>query len=171
MGRAGMCFPSNWFPAFPCWTRSWYFRAATATTSAGKRVEPAPGLLGEDNCPWGLWGQQHMEEKRSRHLFPVQGTPVSSPKRWPKDNLFCITLLLSINALIRMTHSPFLVLLLCYLSWWWRMWWRRDFNALLCLTRNSLSALAYPKGPVQLSVLLPPLEHQTLLAFRARFPL
>lgn len=41
----------------------------------------------------------------------------------------------------------------------------------ICLTRDSLSTLAYPKGPVQLSVLLPSLAHQLLSAFRASFPL
>lgn len=101
--------------------------------------------------------------------------PLSSSKRWPKDNLFCITLLLSISALIKMIHSWAFcvlfcfVLLLCYPSCWWKTGWRRDYSASSCVWQKP-AYLLYPKSPVQLSVLLPPLAHQTSLTFRASFP-
>lgn len=43
-----------------------------------------------------------------------------------------------------MIHSTFLVLFLCYPSWWWQMGWRRGFNAPLYVWQETV----YPLQPI-----------------------
>lgn len=70
----------------------------------------------------GTTGLSSIQMKASsNHSFLIPGIPGNSPSRWPRDHLFCIALLLSISALIKLIHSLLSVLFLHYPSWWWQM--------------------------------------------------